>query len=302
MTDTCVHAPAKINLFLAITGRLTDGFHDLISLVAPLELGDTLWLDTRVYADAKEDTLACTEPGVPVDASNLVLRAAAAFRRRSDANGGRGLPFIHFTLKKETPAGAGLGGGSSDAAAALRGMNHLAARPLAMDDLLACAAEVGSDVPLFRARGSVIMRGRGEQIQKLDDGPSAALRGRSVLLFKPPFGVATAWAYGRLKELAPTGYRPAAEAEAQLAAWLAAPFRAELPLENNLEIPVFEKYAALPVLLDELRSRFNLRCRMSGSGSACFALLEPDSPRAAIEQTIREAWGPEAFVRITRIA
>jgi 4-diphosphocytidyl-2-C-methyl-D-erythritol kinase len=73
-------------------------------------------------------------------------------------------------------------------------------------------------------------------------------------------------------------------------------------LENNLEYPAFEKYAALPVLLDELRQRFQLRCRMSGSGSACFALLEPGAPRAAIIETIRAAWGPQAVIRATRIA
>ncbi len=289
-------APAKINLFLAITGRRTDGFHELISLVAPLAWGDTLSLDAR--PGAQGDTLECDYPGVPVDASNLVLKAAAVFRKQAGASA----PFVHFTLVKEVPAGAGLGGGSSDAAAALRGLNELATRPLVPGALRACAAEVGSDVPLFLDRAPVVMRGRGEKVETLSTAAQAALAGRELIVFKPPFGVATAWAYSRLRERGAEWYLPAAGAEAKLATWLGAPQWETLPLENNLEYPVFEKYAALPVLLQELRDRFQLRCRMSGSGSACFALLNPGSPGEQIIQTIRAAWGPEAVIRRTQLA
>ncbi|HTB64353.1 MAG TPA: 4-(cytidine 5'-diphospho)-2-C-methyl-D-erythritol kinase [Opitutales bacterium] len=291
-----VFAPAKINLFLAITGRRGDGFHELISLVAPLEWGDTLTLDGRPNATA--DSLECSDPEVPADASNLVLKAAAAYRKR----GGSGAPFVHFILKKEIPHGAGLGGGSSDAAAALRGLNQLAPQPLNANDLRACAAEVGSDVPLFLENSAIIMRGRGEVVEVLSNAARDALRGRELIVFKPPFGIATAWAYGRLRERGADWYVPAAAAENTMGAWLGGPTWATLPLENNLEYPAFEKYTALPVLLDELRQRFQLRCRMSGSGSACFALLEPGAPRAAIIETIRMAWGPHAVIRATRIA
>jgi 4-diphosphocytidyl-2-C-methyl-D-erythritol kinase len=288
-------APAKINLYLAVTGRRPDGYHELISLVAPVDWGDTLTLDPRPAATA--DSLECTDPAVPADASNLVLQAAAAFRRRGNA----GAPPIHFHLRKEIPAGAGLGGGSSDAAAALRGLNQLAPRPLAPDDLRACAAETGSDVPLFLENAPVIMRGRGEEVAALPAAARAVLRGRELLVFKPPFGISTAWAYGRLREHGPRWYVPAAAAEEKLGAWLSVPAWESLPLENNLEYPAFAKYAALPALLDELRARFQLRCRMSGSGSACFALLEPQSPRAAIIETIRQSWGPAALIRATRL-
>jgi 4-diphosphocytidyl-2-C-methyl-D-erythritol kinase len=290
-------APAKLNLFLAVTGRRSDGFHELVSLVAPLALGDELELETVARASA--DSLVCDAPGVPVDATNLVLKAAAAFRRHAGADA---LPPVRFTLRKQTPAGAGLGGGSSDAAAALRGLNRLAARPLAPDALHACAAEVGSDVPLFLAGVPVLMRGRGEKIEPLPAAARAALRGLAVLVFKSTFGVSTAWAYQSLAARAPGGYVPASDAEARLAAWLAAPTPATLPLANNLEAPVFAKYAALPALLEELRARFGLRARMSGSGSACFALLDPDHPREPIEAAIRDAWGQEAFIRATTLA
>ena len=156
MTSARVFAPAKLNLFLAITGKRADGFHDLVSVVTPLAMGDVLTLQARPKATG--DTLACRHPEVPVDASNLVLKAAAAYRKRA---GSDGPPPVHFILEKETPAGAGLGGGSSDAAAALRGMNELARRPMAAEGLRVCAAEVGSDVPLFLENGPVVMRGRG---------------------------------------------------------------------------------------------------------------------------------------------
>jgi 4-diphosphocytidyl-2-C-methyl-D-erythritol kinase len=288
-------APAKINLFLAVTGRRADGFHELVSLVAPLEWGDTLTLEPRPEDAA--DSLECSDPTVPADASNLVLKAAAAYRRRARP----GLPPVHFRLRKEVPHGAGLGGGSSDAATAVSGLNQLSPHPLNPEELRACAAEVGSDVPLFLENSPVVMRGRGEIIETLPVAARAALRGRELLVFKPPFGIATAWAYGRLRESGAQWYVPAATIEAKLAAWLTAPTWESLPLENNLEYPAFAKFLALPVLLEELRARFDLRCRMSGSGSACFALLEPDSPRAAINDAIRQAWGPEAVIRATRL-
>jgi 4-diphosphocytidyl-2-C-methyl-D-erythritol kinase len=145
------------------------------------------------------------------------------------------------------------------------------------------------------------MRGRGEKIELLGDAAAKVLRGRQVLVFKPTFGVATAWAYKRLAERTPAWYVPAAVAEKKLADWQSLPKWETIPLENNLELPVFEKYAALPVLLEALRARFGLRCRMSGSGSACFALLEPASPLPEIEKTIYDAWGAEAFVRSTAL-
>ncbi len=290
-----IFAPAKLNLFLAVTGRRADGFHDLVSVVAPLAWGDTL-----TASPAAEVTLTCTDPAVPVDASNLVLRAAAAFAAASGWRGGAA-----FHLAKEIPVGAGLGGGSSDAVAALRALNRLAgpARALPPEELARVAAGLGSDCPLFLHDGPVVMRGRGDRVEPLPPAAARRLRGRRVLVFKPAFGIATPWAYGRLVAAAPGGYLPAAEAEARLARWISDPEApAESMLFNNLEAPAFGKFVALPVLLDELRARCGLAPRMSGSGSACFALLpEHADPEPAVA-TIRAAWGASALVRDTRLA
>ena len=283
-------APAKINLLLAITGIRTDGFHSLVSLVAPIRLGDTLWLSLAKEKGA-EDILECDYPGVPTDQSNLVLKAVAAFREFFP-----GLPGVHFILEKRVPHGAGLGGGSSDAACALRLLNEAVGSPLAKTQLATLAARLGSDCPLFLENKPVVMRGRGEQIEALPGAAVAALGGRRLLLFKPAFGVSTAEAYAAMKAAGSTEYLAQSEAEARLAAWLAAPGRNPLPLFNNMESVVFKKYLALPVLLERLQTDFGLAPRMSGSGSACFAFL-PDGVNAVpIEAIIREAWGREAFV------
>ncbi len=290
-----VFAPAKLNLFLAVTGRRPDGFHDLVSVAAPLTIGDTLRAEP-----AAEFALACDDPAVPTDGSNLVLKAAQAFAAATGWTGA-----ARFELRKTIPMGAGLGGGSSDAVAALRALNRLAgpAYALGPERLAAVAAQLGSDCPLFLADGPVAMRGRGERIEALPAAAAARLRGRRVLVFKPDFGIATPWAYGRLAAGAPGSYLPAEAAETRLAGWLANPAApAEELLFNNMEPPAFAKFVALPVLLENLRRDFGLAPRMSGSGSACFALLGDDGAAAPIVAAVRAAWGPSAYAAEARLA
>ena len=310
MNPVALFSPAKLNLFLAVTGRRADGFHDLVSVAALLAWGDTLHAEP-----AADFTLECDDPAVPADESNLVLKAAQAFRAASGWSGG-----ARFRLEKRIPPGAGLGGGSSNAVAALRALNALAGGPLAPAALPAVAARLGSDCALFLHDGPVIMRGRGERLEPVTAAAAVRLRGRRVLLFKPGFGISTPWAYAQLAAVSaqqtkagtaalgdkPPGYLPAPEAERRLGAWLAdglAP--AETLPFNNMERVAFAKYPALPALLALLRADFGLTTGMSGSGSACFALL-PDNlaPEcvAAISAAIRNAWGPPALVVETRLA
>jgi 4-diphosphocytidyl-2-C-methyl-D-erythritol kinase len=286
-------APAKLNLFLAVTGRRPDGFHDLVSLAAPVTWGDTL----RVERANGGFSLRCDDPAVPLDETNLVLKAACAFQTATGWRGG-----AKFFLEKRIPMGAGLGGGSSDAATALRALNELAGGVLPAAALGKLAGEIGSDCALFLREGPVLMRGRGEQIEALPLVTGARLRGRRLLIFKPPFGVATPWAYSRLAAEAPRSYVAALEAEARLARWLGDEQASidEL-LFNSFEPPVFAKYVALPVLLADLRRRFGLKGALSGSGSACFVFLGEDTPVSEIIAAIRLAWGNEAFVVETRL-
>ena len=302
MRPISLFAPAKLNLFLAVTGRRADGFHDLVSLVAPLDFGDTLELEPNEHY-----SLTCSDPTLAADDTNLVAKAAQAFAEAT------GRPRAgSWRLNKRVPVGAGLGGGSSDAVAALKALNEWRGRPLAPAKLHELAAGLGSDCPLFLHEGPVIIRGRGERVTPLEGEAAQRLRGRRVLIFKPDFPVPTAWAYGQFARDAfqdagssgrPRPYLSEADAEARLAAWLAdtaAP--AEALALNNFERVVFAKYLALPAMLAELRDEFGLAGRLSGSGSACFALIDDSTPVDAIAGHIRRGWGSSALVTTARLA
>ncbi len=287
LTET---APAKLNLSLAITGRRADGFHELISLVASLELADTL-----EFTPSGEWRLTCDDPSLPVDGSNLVLKAAAAYgRHRPQVTAG------HFHLRKQVPSGAGLGGGSSDAAAALRLLDRSVTQPLGLTALEAIAAEVGSDCPYFVRGQPAVMRGRGERLEAIPALAREALAGRRVLVAKPPFGVPTPEAYGLLVQSG--AYVDSATAETALAEWLAQPVRDPSSLGNTLAEPVFGKYLALPTALEALSQTLGVVFRMTGSGSACFAFYTDGAESESIKQALIGQWGAGTWFCDTRIS
>jgi len=294
MLSLTLRSPAKINLFLAITGERDDGFHDLISLVCPLEFGDEVAVE--IDPDGIDDRLECDFPGVPTDDRNLALRAVKVFREAVSVQGS-----VRVRLQKQIPAGAGLGGGSSNASTVLRALNRLSGEPLTEVQLRTVSASLGSDCPLFLAGSPVIMRGRGERLESLPTDAINALRGRRVLIFKPNFGVSTGWAYGRLRAQR-QWYCPTEDAEGRVSVWLADPAGADLPLFNNLQGPVFAKYLALPTVLDWIRERHGAPCLMSGSGSSCFVLLGESIDPAAVAATVFECLGSEVFCAVTSLA
>ncbi len=283
-------AHAKLNLSLAITGRRADGFHELVSLVAGLELADEL-----TFTPGPVFALSCDDPTLPVDGTNLVLRAAEAYARRRPACV-RGA----FRLAKRIPHGAGLGGGSSDAAAAMRLLDQAVPDPLGLAELEVLAAEIGSDCPYFVRGGLQVMRGRGERLSPVSASVRLALAGQRVLVIKPPFGIATPEAYAGLARLG--RYQDPVIAEARLAAWCAAPAGDPGELGNDLAAVIFAKHLALPTALDWLQSRHGLCFRLTGSGSACFALGAGDGDVAPIMGTLRSAWGSAAWLADTRIS
>jgi len=283
-------AHAKLNLSLAITGRREDGFHELVSLVVPIALADTLTLEP-----GRPLGLTCDDASLPVDGTNLVLKAAAAYTKcRPSAIVG------HFHLIKKVPHGAGLGGGSSDAAAALRLLDEVSGDPLGAEVLEGLAAEVGSDCAFFVRGQSAVMRGRGERLEILSATARAALTGRKVVLVKPPFGIPTPEAYGLLAKAGK--YRPAAQAEAELASWVAQPASDPSVLGNDLATPVFAKYLALPVGLASFRPSTGLNWQMTGSGSACFAFVSDGFDHARLRADVHRAWGVGAWVQETVIS
>ncbi|MDD5350961.1 MAG: 4-(cytidine 5'-diphospho)-2-C-methyl-D-erythritol kinase [Chthoniobacteraceae bacterium] len=261
-------APAKINLSLSVLGKRPDGFHAIESHFVTLTLADTLTLEA-----ASESGIAftCSDATLPCDDSNLVVRAARRFFETA-----RIPAAVRIHLAKAIPHGAGLGGGSSDAAATLRGLNALHGAPLAAETLHALAAELGSDVPFFLAGGSAVCRGRGELIEPLPFPTPLPL-----LLVKPPFGVPTPWAYSRWRdshEIPGVPYAP------QRFPWGT--------LVNGLERPVFEKYLFLAVLKRWLLQQPEAAgALMSGSGSTCFAVLRNETGGPALEARAKEQFG-----------
>ncbi|BET66458.1 4-(cytidine 5'-diphospho)-2-C-methyl-D-erythritol kinase [Opitutales bacterium ASA1] len=296
MSSLTLSSPAKINLFLAVTGRRPDGFHDLVSLVAPVQVGDTIRVTVCDRTGGTD--LRCSDPSLPSGADNLAYRAVDAFRAATGFDRA-----VEVELEKQLPSGAGLGGGSSNASTVLRGLNTLAGDVLDEGALRDVAAGIGSDCPLFLAGGPCIVRGRGERLEVLSEAVAARLRGVRVLLFKPDFGIGTPWAYSRLAADPGRCYLAAQEAEARLAAWIAGGVRLSELLFNSFESVIFAKFVALPVLVEILQKQAGVEgVLLSGSGSACFAILDERVDAERLVAIVRETLGRSAWDAVSVIA
>ena len=256
-----VLAPAKINLSLRILGRRDDGFHDIETFIAPISLYDELKFEKK----EKGIEFSCDDASIPQGEGNLVVNAAKSFFAATRADGG-----VSIRLTKRIPHGAGLGGGSSDAATTLLALNELFDTKLPREALAKLAESIGSDVPFFVFESSALCRGRGELIS-----PQRLSSTFSLLLLKPQFGVPTPWAYSRWREAQeiPGIHYGSQEYKGH-------------SLINDLERPVFEKFIFLARLKMWLLDQPEIGAvLMSGSGSTVFAVLE--NPEAAESITDR---------------
>jgi len=289
MSQWSEHCPAKLNLYLAVNGRRGDGFHDLVSLVVKLDFGDDL---AASLSSSGADTLSCDDAALSAGPDNLVMKAAAAYRSRVPE-----ARFMDWVLSKRVPSGAGLGGGSSDAAAALRILNAASASALDADALREVAASVGSDCPLFLFDGPCLMRGRGEVLEPLPEAAAAVLRGRGVVVVKPHFGIPTGWAYSAL---APAGaFIAAVQAEAELTAWVDEPDSAP-PRRNSFQTVVFAKYLCYTELNAALAREELPQLALTGSGSACHAFADPRQAER-ISILAKESLGEGSFSVFAKI-
>ena len=284
-------SPCKVNLMLAITGVRPDGFHNLISLVTPVKFGDILRVSI-LPPSATADTLECSAPGIPLDSSNLILKAAELFRNTADID-----THFAFSLEKRVPAGAGLGGGSSNGAAALAAMNELCSQRLGDGSLEDIAAKLGSDCPLFLSETPVVMRGRGEMVYPLFGDSRKCIDRLKILLFKPDFSISTAWAYAQMRAN-PNDYMDRDFAEGKISEWLENPSISGIPLINNMQIEAFKKYPALEIAIEEIKNKFSIPAMMSGSGSACFAIVNnlDGEKLEELKQKIKSLLGDSCFI------
>ena len=253
MEPLTLYAPAKVNLTLTVGDRRPDGYHDVSTVMQAVGLYDTLIL-THGGAGL---TLTCTDPAVPSDATNLVLRAAGRFFEETKLP----VPDLHLHLRKRIPSQAGLGGGSSDAASTLLALRTLYAPSLPDVQLEHMAAALGSDVPFFIRGGTALARGRGEHLT-----PMPRLRDGWFVIVKPPEGFSTPAMYRRLDDLPPEPPRP----DAMPAALAAGDIRAvAAALYNSFERAVPQDSAVWDIER-ALRAHGALAALLSGSGSAVF--------------------------------
>ena len=248
-------AYAKLNLVLHVGSPREDGVHPICSLMASIDLADEL---TAAPRDGGADLVECA--GVVGD--NLAARALADFRARA----GRDLPALELRIDKRIPVAAGLGGGSADAAAALRVANQLAGAPLGGEELLRLAADLGSDVPSQLHPRHAIVQGVGERIEPL------ALPPLTAVLIPDPAGLSTAAVYAELDRLG--GGRDSLDPEPLRALAAGPPAELVAGLENDLQHAALSLRPDLSARLDRLRSAGALGTAVSGSGPTCFGLFD----------------------------
>ncbi|HEX8155519.1 MAG TPA: 4-(cytidine 5'-diphospho)-2-C-methyl-D-erythritol kinase, partial [Thermoanaerobaculia bacterium] len=242
-----VVAHAKINWSLRITGKRADGFHDLETVFQEISLHDTL-----TFRESDHLTLTCDDPTIPVDEMNLVIRAARALAT----------PPVAIHLEKRIPAGGGLGGGSSDAAATLLALDRMFALNTPRERLHELALSLGSDVPFFLVGGTAYATGRGEVLT-----PVAPLRDIPLLLVLPDERVLTKDAFATIRRFSePLG----AAAYTDFAAFT-----------NDFEEPVFAMHPRLRELRDRLRDAGAMWAAMTGSGSTIVGAFANDDERDA---------------------
>ena len=268
-----IRAPAKINLSLRVLGRRSDGFHEVETLIAPISLCDEITIRQR--PGKKEIAFRCDDSSVPKGEDNIVVRAAIVFFEETKVTSG-----VLIELKKRIPHGAGLGGGSSDAASALLALNELFETNLPREALAKMAETIGSDVPFFIFQSAAVCKGRGELVI-----PTKLREQLPVLLLKPAFGVPTQWAYCRWR-----GSR-----EIPGVSYAAQQFDGQM-FVNDLERPVFEKFVFLAQLKMWLLKQPEVGAAlMSGSGSTIFAVLRDRADADHLERRAKVELDPELW-------
>lgn len=271
-------APAKVNLGLEILRRRPDGYHDLETIFYQIGLSDSIELHDRREGSSME----CDDPSLSIGADNLCLRAVAALRRASGNDRG-----VHVMLQKRIPTGAGLGGGSSDAAAVLRGLNAHWSIGLTVRQLQQIASTLGSDVPAFLGGPLSFGSGRGEILEDLPPRFPYWL-----VCVTPPVSVSTAWAYGHLRLAARNEHRPLRKRFLEALPDLVA---LKNVLTNDFETSVLPAHPAIAEVKRMLLEAGCSLALMSGSGSSVFGLTED---RASAELVARR-FGPDDVVSIT---
>jgi 4-diphosphocytidyl-2-C-methyl-D-erythritol kinase len=280
---------AKINLGLRVAGRRADGFHEISTVFQTVTLHDKLNFETRPDDGVLE--LSCSDPDIPVDESNLVLRAAFALRERFGVRRG-----ARVVLEKVIPAGGGLGGGSSDAATTLLALARLWEIETGVRELTEIGARLGADVPFFLTGGTALGTGTGTDIRPLEDVPKMHL-----LVVAPGVGVSTAKAYKALGA-------PALTKPYTVANLFVSRTEADFPdslcdvMSNDFEAVVVRLYPEIGRVRDAITETGARRVMLSGSGSSVFGVFESkgEAERAREALKAEKTWRVFACATLTR--
>ena len=265
---------AKVNLVLEVLGKRADGYHELSTVLQAVDLFDRLVLE-----EDEAFALRTTDPELPTDDANLVVRAARLLREAAGVDRG-----ARIVLEKRIPVAAGLGGGSSDAAATLWGLNHLWRLGWGRERLAGLAAELGADVPFFLGGGRILATGRGEQLKPLPASPAM-----SLVLVKPRFPLSTREVYARV----PPGLRDDGSRTSRLLRALASrdSSRVAASLYNVLEAVVEPAYPEITRIKQALLSAGALGSVMSGSGPTVLGVARsPDHARQLRGRVTTASW------------
>ena len=265
-------APAKINLFLRVTGKRDDGFHEISSLFSMIDLYDLLEVEP---ADDDNITLTQDSDDLTAGEENIIFKAAMALRQEAGLKMG-----AKINLKKNIPISAGLGGGSSDAAAALICLNRLWDISLSRSELAKIGESIGSDIPFFLGSAASWVTGRGEKLK-----PISVSKTLPLLLVKPAFGISAGDAY-RGSDF---NYGPVKNGEAIIEDFITgSPTKIAGNLVNDLEPWAMETYPALVALKEKIKETTPLGVLMSGSGSTLFGIYENEREQEDAHKIMRD--------------
>lgn len=274
-------AYAKLNLTLDILGKREDGYHDLKSVMQTISLYD--WIEMDI-GTGRPWTLSCSREGIPCDERNLAWKAAALYCETVgvDPDG------IAIRMEKNIPSGAGMGGGSADAAAVLRILNRHYGDRLSMEALADLGAKVGSDVPFCVIGGTVMCEGRGEVMRRLPDMPSCVILG-----CKPEFSVSTPVLFRKIDSVAIYGHPDNDAMEAAIASGDIHAIAREI--YNVFDPVVSEYHPEIGHIKEICRTNGAWAVQMTGSGSVVFAIM-PDEASAEKAREELEKTYPQVFV------
>ncbi|MDR2576949.1 MAG: hypothetical protein LBC42_02780 [Puniceicoccales bacterium] len=285
--------PAKLNLFLEINSRDGGGRHELTSVVVQLDFADRMHLRLTMD-DGCEDFFVCDIAAISADPENTITRALSLYRSVYSFR-----QKVVVQLEKNIPPMTGMGGGSSNAAYFLKNLNDMLAQPLDVQALTAIAFRVGSDCPLFLGSSPCIVKSFGEHIENVDCEDLKGLAKGKFLIFKPAFGIPTAWAYEAFDRGGAWTVQDHVISENSAHALLRS-LRYDItssPLFSNaFQDVVRKKYVELNRIFADLEEYFKMQGYLTGSGSAAFIPMPNDYDCTALRSYLMEVLGENAFI------